>query len=212
MIVELSTLAAFVAAAGILVLTPGPDTILILRYTMNSGHRVGLATVMGVQLGLLVHTAAAVFGLSLVIASSPLLFKGIAVAGALYLAWLAIQSVRAGVMRFDGDGDIAGVGIGAGKALRDAVLCNVLNPKVILLFLALMPNFVVIQRDDVPAQLAVLGLVLILVNMVYQVPLTLAADAARRWLGSPAVQACINWGTGAVLLLFAGVMLYEHIF
>jgi threonine/homoserine/homoserine lactone efflux protein len=76
-------LAAFVLAISAIVLSPGPDTMLILRYTMNGGQRVGLATVAGVQAGLAVHTTLAVLGLSLVIASSPTLFQAIAVAGAL---------------------------------------------------------------------------------------------------------------------------------
>ena len=211
--VDLATIAAFSAASVAIVLSPGPDTMLILRYTMNGGQRIGLATVAGVQIGLMVHTLAAVLGLSLVIASAPVLFKGIAVAGALYLGWLAIESVRAGIVRLNGGGpDDAGPVLRARKACRDAVLCNVLNPKVILLFLALMPNFVDPSRGQVPAQLAVLGVVLVLINIVWQLPLAFAAEAIRRWLGSPTVQRWVNWGTGGVLMTFAVLMLYEHIF
>jgi len=211
--VDFATIAAFSAASFAIVLSPGPDTMLILRYTMSGGQRIGLATVAGVQIGLLVHTLAAVLGLSLVIASAPVLFQGIAVAGALYLGWLAIESVRAGVVRLNGDGPgNPGPVLRARKACRDAVLCNVLNPKVILLFLALMPNFVETGRGQVPVQLAVLGVVLVIINLIWQLPLAFAAEAIRRWLGSPAVQRGVNWGTGGVLMLFAVLMLYEHIF
>ena len=95
---------------------------------------------------------------------------------------------------------------------RDAMLTNLLNPKVILLFIALMPNFVDAERGEAPLQLAVLGVALIGVNTLYQVPLSLAAVAARRWLGSPTVQRAVNWGTGTVLMSFAGMMLYRHFF
>jgi len=208
--VELATLAAFVLAALALVLSPGPDTMLILRYTMAGGHRVGLATVAGVQTGLIGHTIAAVLGLSLVIASSPLLFKGIALAGAAYLAWLALQCVRAGILDLSGLGRASA--ISGAKAWRDAMLTNLLNPKVILLYIALMPNFVEVGHGDEPQQLAFLGAVLIAVNIAYQVPLSLAAEAARRWLASATVQHAVNWGTGAVLLVFAALMLFEHLF
>ena len=208
--VDLATLAAFIAAVLAIVLSPGPDTMLILRYTMTGGQRVGLATVAGVQIGLLGHTLAAVLGLSLVIISSPALFKGIAVLGALYLAWLAIQSVRAGVLELGGAE--GGAPLGGLKACRDAMLTNLLNPKVILLYIALMPNFVDAERGEAPLQLAVLGVALIGVNTLYQVPLSLAAEAARRWLGSPTVQRAVNWGTGTVLMSFAGMMLYRHFF
>ena len=76
--VDLTTLAGFIAASLAIVLSPGPDTLLILRYTLASGQRVGLATVAGVQLGLLGHTLLAALGVSLIIATSPLsiLFAG----------------------------------------------------------------------------------------------------------------------------------------
>lgn len=209
MLVDATTLAAFVLAISAIVLSPGPDTMLILRYTMNGGQRVGLATVAGVQAGLAVHTTLAVLGLSLVIASSPTLFQAIAVAGALYLAWLAVGCVRAGTVRVNGD---PGMPPGRLEAARDAMLTNLLNPKVVLLFLALMPNFVNVERGQVPLQLAILGAVLILVNVMWQVPLSLMAEAVRRWLATPNVQRAVNWATGTILMLFAAFMLHDHVF
>ena len=204
--VDPTTLLAFVAAALVLVISPGPDTLLILRYTMASGQRVGLATVAGVQLGLVGHTAAAVIGLSLVIASAPVLFRTIAILGALYLAWLGIQNLRAGATMLTDDGPA----IGGAKACRDALLTNLLNPKVILLFLALMPNFVDLGRGGAPAQLATLGVALIVVNTVWQAGLALTAEGARRLLGRAGVQRAVARATGVVLLVFAALMLIEH--
>jgi homoserine/homoserine lactone efflux protein len=200
-------LGAFVIAAAALVVSPGPDTMLILRYTLASGQRVGLATVAGVQLGLMVHTLAAVAGLSLLIVSVPALFRAIALAGAAYLAWLAVQSFRAGVMRVSLAGDS---GVAWTKALRDAAITNILNPKVIVLFLALMPGFLQPERGSVPLQLVTLGATLIVVNVVWQTGLALAAEWARRWLMDAKVQRNISWATGAVFLLFAGLMVWEH--
>ncbi len=204
--VEPQVLGAFVLAVAALVLSPGPDTVLILRYTVAGGRRAGLATVAGVQLGLLAHTAAAAAGLSLLVHASPGLFRLVAVAGAAYLGWLGVQSFRAGVLRLDGP---AG-SVPPAKALRDAMLTNILNPKVIVLFLALMPGFVRVERGAVPAQLAVLGMTLIAVNVVWQAGLALGADGARRWLSGPRVQRAVAWGTGAVLIAFAAAMLVEH--
>jgi threonine/homoserine/homoserine lactone efflux protein len=206
--VDQVTLAAFVVVISAVVISPGPDTMLILRTTMTGGQRAGLATVAGVQAGLVVHTTLAVLGLTLVIASSPALFKAIAVAGALYLAWLAIEGVRAGAVPLD---EARPVPPGGLKAARDAMLTNLLNPKVILVFLALMPNFVNVDKGRVPLQLAILGVVLILVNIVWQVPLSLAAEGLRRWIGTRKVHRAVNWGSGAVLMLFAAALLHEHI-
>ncbi|MCK5167591.1 MAG: LysE family transporter, partial [Rhodospirillaceae bacterium] len=76
--VDISTLVAFLLTVSVLVLSPGPDTIIILRYTISSGPRVGLMAVAGVQTGLVVHTLLAVFGVSVLIAASPILFKAVA--------------------------------------------------------------------------------------------------------------------------------------
>ena len=205
--VEPVTLAAFVAAATVLVISPGPDTLLILRYTMAAGPRAGLATVAGIQLGLVVHTAAAVVGLSLLIVTVPMLFRALAVAGALYLGWLGLQSLRAGTISLQGQGRGSG---GGAKACRDGMMTNLLNPKVILLFLALMPNFVDPAHGGAAAQLATLGATLIAVNTLWQGALALGGEAARRLIGRPAVQRTLTRATGVALLAFAAVMLAER--
>ena len=206
--VDFPTLGTFVIAAGALVVSPGPDTLLIVRYTLTSGRQVGFATVAGVQLGLMVHTLLAVLGISLIIASSPPLFKAVAVAGAAYLAWLGIQGLRGGG-KLGMNGETPPVGMA--RACRDAILCNVLNPKVILLFLALFPNFVDTRRDDVTAQLVTLAVTLIIVNVVWQAPIAWAADAIRRWLLQPRVIKGIDRITGAILLILAALLLFENL-
>ena len=205
--VETAVLGAFIVAVTALVMSPGPDTMLILRTTLTSGPKVGLATVAGVQVGLAFHTGLAVLGVSLIIASSPLLFKTVAIAGAAYLGWLGVQGLRGGGAL----GLSGGRAVGVGKAFRDAILCNILNPKVILLFLALFPNFVDTGRDDVPIQLIALAATLVAINVLWQAPMPWAAEAVRRWMISPAVAGAMARGTGAVLVAFALLMLYEHL-
>lgn len=206
--VEPPVLAAFLVAVAAIVLSPGPDTMVILRHTLSSGRRVGLAAVAGVQLGLMLHTVLAVAGISLIIANSPVLFRGLAVAGAAYLAWLGIQGFRdSGPLTLEPDRSA----VSAARACRDAAVTNVLNPKVILLFLALFPNFVDTGRDDVTAQLLTLAVVLIVVNVLWQAPLAWAADAVRRQLTRPRTQRIIGRVSGAILLGFAGLLLYEHL-
>jgi threonine/homoserine/homoserine lactone efflux protein len=183
--VDPTTLLAYSLTVGAIVLSPGPDTILILRYALGSGHRVGLATVAGVQVGLAGHTLLAILGVSAAIAASPLLFKGLAVAGALYLGWIGLQGFRGHTLRLEG-----AARVGARQALRDAMLCNLLNPKVVVLFLAL---------------------VLVVINVAWQAPLAWAAVGVRRWLARPRVQWTVNAGTGAFLVGFALLLLWEHV-
>lgn len=205
--IEPAVLGGFLVAAAAIVVSPGPDTVLILRHALTGGRGIGLAAVSGVQLGLVVHTALAVAGLSLVIASSPVLFKGVAVAGAGYLAWLGFRSLMgAGGLEVEAAAPRAG----AGRAVREAALCNLLNPKVILLFLALLPNFVDPARGDATAQLLALAAVLIAVNVLWQAPMALAADGVRRWLGRAEVRRNVNRASGAALLAMAALMLAQH--
>jgi threonine/homoserine/homoserine lactone efflux protein len=206
--VEPSVLGAFVVAVTALVISPGPDTMVILRHALASGQKSGFAAVVGVQLGLVAHTALAVVGLSLIIASSPVLFKSMALAGAAYLAWLGVQSLR--------DTDDLGVlhpGSAGGwaRACRDGALSNLLNPKVIMLFLALFPNFVETARGDVAAQLITLAVVLIAINVLWQAPIAWAAETVRRWLSRAEVRRAVSRLSGAVLLAFSALMIYEHL-
>lgn len=109
-------------------------------------------------------------------------------------------------MRANAQGDV-----GPWRAARDAVLCNLLNPKVILLFMALMPSFIKPERGSVPLQLAVLGIVLLAINVAWQVPLAFAADVARRLLGNPRIQRGVSWATGVILIGFAVLIVHDHV-
>ena len=205
-----TVLAGFITTAVAIIISPGPDTIVILRHAVNGGRGDGLAAVTGVQLGLVVHTALAVAGISVVIAASPVLFKGIAVIGAAYLAWIGVNSLGGGGgLALDEAGNATGAG--AGRALREAALCNLLNPKVILLFLALFPNFVDYGRGNVGEQLVGLAVILIVINIFWQAPMALAADALRRWLSNPAVRLGVNRVSGATLIIMAALMLFQQL-
>jgi threonine/homoserine/homoserine lactone efflux protein len=183
---EFATLAAFSLTALAIVVSPGPDTMLILRYGLTSGRRAALAAVAGVQAGLAVHTLLAIAGISALIAASPTLFRGLGVAGAAYLGWLGIQGLRGGAgLAVDG----ARPPVSAGAAWRAAVLTNVLNP----------------------GQLLSLSVVLFVINVMWQTALAWVANQVRRWLDSPRVQLLVSRATGAVLLAFAVLILWQHV-
>lgn len=206
--VEPATLAAFAITAAAIVVSPGPDTLIIVRSALTSGARAGLAAVLGVQLGLLLHTALAAVGITAVIASSKALFAAVAVAGAVYLAWLGWHGLAA-----SGPLAVAASAVAqpARTCLRQAMMTNILNPKVIILFLALYPNFVNVAAGGIGRQLAVLSAVLIAINVAWQAGLVWFAERARRWFNDGRAQLWISRVTGAILLLFAGAMLVEHL-
>jgi len=202
-----AVLAAFITTATAIIISPGPDTIVILRHALNSGRGAGLAAVSGVQLGLVAHTLLAVVGISLIITSTPVLLKGISVIGAGYLAWLGFNSLKGGGLAFNDTGTTTS----KGAALREAALCNLLNPKVILIFLALYPSFVDYERGNVTEQLIGLSVILIVLNTIWQAPIALAADALRRWMSNPAVLRGVNRASGTTLIVMAALMLGRNL-
>ena len=165
------------------------------------------------QIGLLGHLAAAVFGLSILLLAAPLALKGVALAGALYLCWLGYRNLRAAATRnmADDSGLAPVAGVGAAAVCRDAILTNLLNPKVILLFIAVMPGFVAPGQSSIPLQLALLGASIIVLNIVWQGALVLIAGRARRWLTRAGVQRGIALATGLVFIAFAGLMVVEFV-
>lgn len=206
--VDLNVLASFTLAAFAVVMSPGPDTVLILRHTLVSGRGAGLAAVAGVQVGLLGHTILAVAGISVLIAASPVTFKAVTIAGAAYLAWLGVSAIRgAGALTLE----VAGAESGLLKAGREAVLTNLFNPKVIVLFLALFPNFVDTDRGNETAQLLTLSATLIVINTLWQAPIALAADVVRRWLSSDAVRRRVSVSSGLIFIGFAIGILMQHL-
>lgn len=146
--------ALFVSTAFLLNLTPGPDTLYILGRSLAQGRRSGVASVLGISSGCLVHTLAAALGLSAVLMASGTAFNLVKILGAAYLVFLGIQMLRsktplhAGLVPMKKDSVWA--------IYRQGVVTNVLNPKVALFFLALLPQFV--SRDSAHPVLALLAL------------------------------------------------------
>jgi homoserine/homoserine lactone efflux protein len=163
------------------------------------------------MLGLAGHTLATVLGLSLVIAASKTALAIIAIVGASYLAFLGWLAFRSGVVSFGEVTASAGAPyVSAPRALRDGLISNLFNPKIILMFLSLMPQFLQPESGSIPAQLAIMGAIYIAMSLAWQVPLAILAGRVRGWLARPSVQRGINWSTGAILLGFAALMLYDH--
>lgn len=209
--IEPPLLAQFAITAGAIVVSPGPDTMVILRHALGSGRPAGFAAVLGVQLGLLVHTALAAAGISALIATSPMLFRGVAILGAVYLGWLGVKALFTGatmLLRVTAPANRRWAAYAL--ALRQAMLTNLLNPKVLLLFFALYPNFIVAGRAPMAMQISVLSAILIGINTLWQLSLAAFADRARHWFTDPAVMRCLDAAVGLVLLGFAVFLLIEH--
>jgi threonine/homoserine/homoserine lactone efflux protein len=144
---------AFLVAAWVLILTPGPDMLFVVGQTLAGGARRGWAAMLGIVCGAMVHVALAASGAAALIAASPPLFEALRLAGAAYLIWLGIGALRAA---WRGGGRLVPAAP-VRRAFRDGFLTNLTNPKVILFFLAFLPQFVDPARGAVWLQMAILG-------------------------------------------------------
>jgi threonine/homoserine/homoserine lactone efflux protein len=151
-------LLAFLAAAVAVTAAPGPDNLMVLSIGVSRGRRHGVAFGVGAALGCLSHTTLAALGVSALIAASPLAFGALRVSGGLYLVWLGLQALRSAGAALGP----SAAGATTGTVRRDflkGLLANAINPKVILFFLAFLPQFVDPSRGGVAWQTAELGVV-----------------------------------------------------
>lgn len=146
--VSLENLLLYIPLAALLVMLPGPDFALIVRTSLAEGRSSGQAAACGVALGIMVHTSAAMLGISAVIAQSVTLFTLLRYAGAAYLFWMGIHALRAGrevtaaVVRHGGqEEEVQPVRGLRRRAFRQGFLTNALNPKAVVFFLTMLPQF-----------------------------------------------------------------------
>jgi threonine/homoserine/homoserine lactone efflux protein len=150
----MTNLPVFVLASAALVAVPGPNHLYITTRSIGEGRRAGVASALGIETGTLVHVAAAAAGLSALIAASAVAFNAVRYAGAAYLVYLGIRTL----LRKDRDREAEPLRPQPlGRVFAEGVLVNLLNPKVILFFLAFLPQFIDPQAASVPLQIMLLG-------------------------------------------------------
>lgn len=186
-------LALFVMTALVLNATPGVDMIYTVTRTLQSGWRGGVAAALGIGAGCAVHAVAAALGLAALLASSPWAFDGIRWAGAAYLLWLAWGMLQAA--RQPGEPAPhapAPAPQSAAQTFAQGVLTNVLNPKVALFFLALLPQFIAADAADKTLAFLFLGAVFIVNGTVFLLAVVIVAHTARRVGARPAIRRLLN--------------------
>jgi threonine/homoserine/homoserine lactone efflux protein len=172
----------FVATGVLLNLTPGQDTLYILGRSIAQGRQIGVASALGISSGGVVHTLAAALGLSAVLATSASAFVALKVVGAVYLVYLGVRML---ITRTSAAGstDIAGL-VNVWTAFRQGMLTNVLNPKVALFFLALMPQFIEPDSPTKVGAFLVLGLTFLSTGTVWCLVLALGASRVQSFFAS----------------------------
>ncbi|WP_165077076.1 MULTISPECIES: LysE family transporter [unclassified Desulfovibrio] len=202
----LENLLLFVPAMALLVMLPGPDFALVSRVALLEGAGPGRAAACGVALGITVHTACAIAGISAVIAASATLFQLLRYAGAAYLFWLGVQSFRQKAQPIEARGEQEAV-VARGqqaplrRAFRQGFLTNALNPKAILYFLTLLPQFISPVAPAEP-QLLEMGVITAVECLVWYLFLAQILGRVRRVFAAPRFQRWLHRVTGAIFLGF----------
>ena len=199
-------LLTFAAAAFAIIVVPGPSVLFIISRGVVLGRRAALATVVGNAAGLAVQVTAVAAGLGAVVERFVAVFTVMKLAGAGYLVWLGIKAIR--------NRHALGASIGmpieprsVRRILREGFIVGVSNPKSVLLFVAILPQFVDRGAGAVPLQMLVLGGIAVCVALMSDSVWAVAAGTARDWIARRPDRLQAIGGAGGVIMIGLGVRL-----
>lgn len=209
----LEAVVAFSVVAGLLTLTPGLDTALVLRSSLTRTRKYAWATAVGVATGAMTWGIAAAVGVSALLAASEVAYRMLTVAGAAYMLWLGASMLWKSLRRSPH------IDVEAGSAAPSSALqgwltglgTNLLNPKVGVFYIAMIPQFM--PAEVSPLLMGVLlAAVHCVLTMLWFTGLILGGRFASRWLRRPRALAFVDGATGVVLLGFGGKLLGDAMF
>lgn len=196
----LAAVVGFAVVAGLLTLLPGIDTALVLRASVMRGPRAAYATVAGICAGLLVWGTAAAVGVTAILAASQVAYDVVRWAGALYLIGLGVKLV----WESRNTGVMPSVEVGAESAVvsfRRGLLTNLLNPKIGVFYMAVLPQFIPTGTSPLTAGV-VLALVHVAQSVIWFSVLIWGTRLMKSWLERQAVRTWLDRITGGVLVGF----------
>jgi threonine/homoserine/homoserine lactone efflux protein len=196
----LNNFTAFAVTAVIIVAIPGPSVLFTISRALTVGRRAALLTVVGNAVGVYLQVVAAAFGMGAVVERSALAFTVVKYVGAAYIVYLGVQAIR---HRHSMTESLARrvTPVAPLRALHDGVVVGALNPKTIVVFVAVMPGFTDPGAGHIPLQLLVLGAMLPISGLFLDSVWALAAGTARQWFAhSPRRMAAIGGAGGFVMI------------
>jgi len=196
--IPIETLLTFFLASILLALAPGPDNIFVLTQSSLYGKRSGLAVVLGLCTGLVVHSVAVALGVAVIFEQSALAFSVLKMAGAGYLLYLAWQAFRASATKIQGKGSGE---IRLVKLYGRGIIMNITNPKVSIFFLAFLPQFADPSRGPVWLQILMLGGLFIFSTILVFGGIAMLAGTIGQWVNrSDRAQKIMNRVAGTVFI------------
>lgn len=202
--VTIGQMAAFGVASVILIVVPGPSVLFVIGRALAYGRRTAIASVVGNAVGVYVVAAAVAFGVGTVVERSVVVFTVVKLAGACYLVWLGCQAVRhrRALVEVFAAGEAAR---DDRRALREGFVVGVANPKAVILFAAILPQFVNRSAGHVPVQMLLLSLVSFVVALVSDSMWGVAASAVRSWFARSPRRLELVGGAGGMAMIGLGV-------
>lgn len=197
-----ATLLTFTLTSALLALVPGPDNLFVLTQSALQGRRAGILITLGLCTGLIVHTTAVALGLAALFAASQIAYTVVTLLGAAYLLYLAWQAYKAS--RVSGE-PTQGNGLSGRHYYVRGIIMNLSNPKVVIFFLAFLPQFIDPEAGKVSLQLFALGLIFIATTiLVFGTIALLSSSLSALLRENPAIR---RWMERITCVLFTGLAL-----
>jgi RhtB (resistance to homoserine/threonine) family protein len=200
---DLHTFITCLVAVTLLTLTPGIDTMLIIRNSARGGWSDGAVSSLGICSGLFIHATISALGISVILLQTAWAFTALKTAGACYLVWLGISSWRRVMSKSGGvifaEPAVKSRSFSCWRSFREGFLSNVLNPKAIIFYMAFLPQFINPAKPALGQALMVAG-IHFTIAMIWQCLLASMIDHARSWLERPKVSKIFDSLTGSVMI------------
>ena len=199
-------LLAFALISFALIIVPGPNVLFIISRSLMLGRTAGVGTALGGQIGVYVQVAAVAFGVGAIVERSVAVFTVLKLAGAAYLVYLGVQALRhrrelgAALTAQAEPKSIR-------RIVRDGFMVGVSNPKAIVFFIAVLPQFVDQSAGHVPAQMLLLGAIFVAIAVFCDGTWALVAGTARTWLARSPRRLAVVGGTGGLVMIGIGASL-----
>jgi threonine/homoserine/homoserine lactone efflux protein len=199
-------LIAFAVLSFLLIIAPGPNVLFVVSRSLILGRAAGVGTAVGGQVGIYAQVAAVAFGVGALVQRSIVVFSVIKLAGAVYLVYLGVQAIRHRRSLTEAL-DAVQERKTIRRILRDAAFVGATNPKSIVFFVAVLPQFVDPAAGYLPIQMLLLGAVFVSIAAVCDSSWALVAGTARSWLARSPRRLELIGGTGGLVMVGIGAYL-----
>ncbi len=199
----IENLISFSIASIILALSPGPDNLYVIAQSLANGTKSGVATTLGLVSGCIVHTTLLAFGVSAIISASDTLFYGLKVIGALYLLYLAFK-----VFKSDAHVDLKEKATKKSylKLFKQGVVMNLVNPKILIFFLAFFPGFLWNESQNTISQFYILGILFMIISFIIFSSLAILAGYISSTLNeNKSISVLLKW---LQIIVFVGIAVF----